>query len=134
MLSGTLPHVNGQLDNRSGQATAADSAAVVCSHCGRSEGKPEAQPKSQGGISTEQTKARARDTATSHARKRGRANKVNDQPLRRCCFCRQAVYCSASCLQADQARHDDMHALRMLFFKDRKLSFWNVVDFECLQN
>ena len=52
--------------------------------------------------------------------------------LRRCCYCRQAVYCCEACAAADTARHAEMHAMRMLFFRDRKLNFWNPVDFEIL--
>jgi len=53
--------------------------------------------------------------------------------LRRCCYCRQAVYCSEACCDADSTRHAEMHALRMLFFRDRKPDFWNAVDFESLE-
>ncbi len=120
MVPGTLPHTKVQLLHNSGPAIAANSAAVVCSHCGRSEGSPQVQPHSENGSST-------------HAKKRARAKKMSHgKLLRRCCYCRQAVYCSEACFERDRNCHDEMHALRMLFFEDRKISFWNPVDFECL--
>ena len=93
------------------------------------------QPESQGGTSTKLSVKGAQGHVGKHARTRGRAKKVSHkEPLRRCCYCRQAVYCSKACFEADQSCHEEMHALRMLFFRDKRLSFWNAVDFECLHN
>ena len=133
MLFGAQPHAKGRLDGKLGPPATQNRAAVVCTLCGRSEGRPEVKPESEGGPSTEMLTKGAQGRVGNHARARGRAKKVSHNlPLRRCCYCRQAVYCSEACVTADQGCHEEMHALRMLFFRDRRLSFWNAVDFECL--
>ena len=120
MVPGSLPHTKVQLLHSSGPAIAENSAAVVCNHCGRSEGGPQVQPDSRNGSST-------------HAEKRARARKRSHKKLlRRCCYCRQTVYCSEACFETDQPCHNEMHAMRMVFFIDRRIDFWNPVDFECL--
>lgn len=60
----------------------------------------------------------------------GAANgKAAGAALHRCCYCRQAVYCSAACAAADACRHAQAHALRLVFFQHRQLHFDNPVDF-----
>ncbi|BDA49847.1 hypothetical protein COCOBI_14-4670 [Coccomyxa sp. Obi] len=49
--------------------------------------------------------------------------------LRRCCYCRDAAYCSETCAAADACRHAQAHAVRLLFFQHRQLAFDNPVDF-----
>lgn len=84
--------------------------------------------------STERSSGKLQDSTARRVGRRRKAKKTSRSgPLRRCCYCRQAVYCSEACFEADQVRHNEMHALRMLFFRDRTLSFWNAVDFECLE-
>ncbi len=120
MAPGTLPHTKVQLLNSVRPAIAADSAAVVCSHCGRSEGRPQVQLHSESGCSI-------------YMNKRARAKKMSHEKLlRRCNYCRQAVYCSEACFETDLPCHNEMHALRMLCFRDRKINFWDPVDFEYL--
>ena len=69
---------------------------------------------------------------SARQKRHGGSAKLKRPRLRRCCYCRQAVYCCGACADADAARHAEMHAMRMLFFKDRRLNFWNPVDFEVL--
>ena len=92
-------------------------------------------PGSQEGTSPERAAESLQQCTTRRVGKRKRAQKTSwDKPLRRCCYCRQAVYCSEACCEADQARHSEMHTLRMLFFRDRTLGFWNAVDFERMES
>jgi hypothetical protein len=49
--------------------------------------------------------------------------------LRRCCYCKEATYCSAQCAAADAPRHAEAHALRLVFFQTRQMKFDSPVDF-----
>jgi hypothetical protein len=49
--------------------------------------------------------------------------------LRRCCYCREAVYCSQECVLAHADMHREMHAMRFVFFARRQLHYDNIVDF-----
>lgn len=40
------------------------------------------------------------------------------RPLRRCRYCREVAYCSGACAEADSRRHAEVHATRLIFFKD----------------
>ena len=53
-------------------------------------------------------------------------------PLRRCRYCRESMYCSAVCIGADSTRHAEVHAMRLVFFAHRQLSYDSPVDFEAL--
>jgi hypothetical protein len=52
--------------------------------------------------------------------------------LKRCCYCREAVYCGQDCVLAHAEWHAEMHAVRFVFFKKRQLQFNNPVDFTSL--
>ena len=66
-------------------------------------------------------------------------SKVPDEPvagvrggvphLRRCRYCREVAYCSVSCAEADSERHAEVHALRLMFFKNRETDLASDADY-----
>lgn len=51
--------------------------------------------------------------------------------LMRCCWCREAVYCSEACMRRDEKRHIALHALKCIYLR-RDLRFSSSKDFSPL--
>lgn len=111
--------------NGAAEESAAGNASIfpgltcpACSACGATPGSRHPPHRS----STYKDAVGASNSAAGVTRKQCRE-------LRRCCYCREAVYCSQDCIVAHAEMHKEMHAMRFIFFEKRQLKFDNIVDF-----
>jgi hypothetical protein len=48
---------------------------------------------------------------------------ISNRTLRRCLYCRKCIYCSKKCFQLCTNAHEQRHAFRCIFFKEKILSY-----------
>ena len=61
------------------------------------------------------------------------AIRSGERPLRRCRYCREVAYCSVACAEADSGRHAEVHATRLIFFRDHVPAFDSDADYAAIQ-
>ena len=99
---------------------------VACSGCGGSS-----QAGSGGGRGSTPEQGEDGGKPSSSSGSRG-GDRRGGKGLRRCRYCREVAYCSVDCAETHSAAHAEVHALRLIFFKDHVLDFLSEADFVAL--